>query len=156
MAGQTGPAGLAAQVGGADGSADGQDLQRGAGPELRGRILQGRGEVAGGDRPVRLAGLVDQHQGDPGDQEQPGRRDQRRANDGVQHVPTGWRRGWLRDPLLLQPVLVVLHTPLLLALGRRPGSTLVIGSTRGSALTIASGHGRSPGLAPAGGVLRPK
>ena len=51
-AGQGGPAALAGQVGGADGRAAGQDLDRRAGPELRGGLLQGLGEVAGGDRPA--------------------------------------------------------------------------------------------------------
>jgi hypothetical protein len=105
--GQGRPAAVAGQVGGADRLAAGQDLQGRAGPELGGGLLEGLGQVAGGDRPAQLAGLVDQHQGDPGDQEQPGRRDQGRAHDRLQRVTAQGRgRRWRRP---LQSVLVVLH-----------------------------------------------
>jgi hypothetical protein len=103
-----GPAPVAGQVGGAHGPATGEDLERRARPELGGRLLERLGEVAGGDRPAQLAGLVDQHQGDPGDQEQPGGRDQRRTHHRVQRLGGRLRRHRLGNDLP-ELVLVVLH-----------------------------------------------
>ena len=100
--------------------AAGQDLKGRARPELRSGVLQGLGQVADGDHAVQVTGLVDQHQGDPGDQEQPGRRDQRRAHQRLHRLPAGWRRR-RRGNRLFQPVLVLLHTLSCWPLARRPG-----------------------------------